>query len=86
MDNLPTTIIQHIYEYESTYKEQFGKVLKQMMAYCFIYNCHKCFKPWNNCYCYCQVCKTHLRLCHQICYDEMSTYEDELETIIPLGC
>ena len=56
-----------------------------MMAYYFICNCNKCFKPWNNCYCYCKACKTHSRLCHQIFYDEMSTYEDELEATIPLG-
>ena len=84
MDKLPTNIIQHIYEHDSTYNVKFDKVLKQMAAHCFIYNCHQCFKPWNNCYCYCKVCKTYLRYCHQIFYNEVSTYEDELEAIIPL--
>ena len=85
IDNLPVEVIRQIYSYDSTYKEHFDKVLKQMMTHCFIYNCHKCFKPWNNFYCYCKVCKTHLKFCHQISYDEMSTYEDEIEAIIPLG-
>ena len=53
-------------------------VLKQMMAHCFIYNCQICFKPYNNC-CYCVVCKTYLKLCQHIYYDQFSTYEDELE-------
>ena len=70
MYNLPTAIIQHIYiyiyEYGSTYTYKFDKVLKQMTAHCSIYSCHKCFKPWNNCYCYCKVCKTYLKYCHQL--------------------
>ena len=85
MDRLPTTIIQHMYEYDSIYKVRFGKVVKQLSAHCFIYNFHKCFKPWNNCYCCCLVCKTYLKYCHQIFYNEMSTYEDDLAIIIPLG-
>ena len=86
MDNLPieVIIIIIIYEYAYTYNIKFDKVLKQLSAHCFIYNCHKCFKPWNNCCCYCDVCKTYLKLCHQIYYDEKSTYEDELEHIIGL--
>ena len=59
------------------------RVLKQMTAHCFIYYCHKCFEPWNNYYCCCPVCKTYPRYCHQI-FNEMSTYEDELEAITPL--
>ena len=27
IDNLPSTIIQHIYEYDNTYREKFVKVL-----------------------------------------------------------
>ena len=60
MGKLPTTIIQHMYEHENIYKDMFDKVLKQMTAHCFIQNSCKCFKPWNNCYCYCEVCKTYL--------------------------
>ena len=91
MDNLPSTITQHIYiyiyvyGYDNSCNIKFDKVLKQMMAHCFIYNCHKCFKPWNNCYCYCSVCKTHLKFCQQIYYDELSTYEDELGNVIGLS-
>ena len=85
MDKLPSNIIQHIYEYDNTCKIKFDKVLKQLSAHCFIYNSHKCFKPWNICYCYCVVCKPYLKICQQIYYDEMSTYEDELEHIIALS-
>ena len=85
MDKLPSNIIQHIYEYDNTYNIKVDKVLKQLSAHCFIYNCHKCFKPWNNCYCYCAICKTNLKFCQHIYYDEMSTYEDELEHIIALS-
>ena len=81
----PDGVVRTIYSYYPTYKEHFDKVLKQMMAHCFIYNCHKCFKPWNNCCCYCKVCKTYLKYCHQIFYGEMSTCDDGLAMIIPLG-
>ena len=85
MGNLPVEIIRNIYSYDPTYKGHFDKVLKQMRCHCFIYNCHERFKPWNNCYCYFKVSKTHLKLGHQVFHDEMSTYEDELEAIIPVG-
>ena len=85
MDKLSSNIIQHMNEYDNTYNIKFDKVVKQMMAHCFIYNCHKCFKPWNNCYRYCSVCKTYLKFCQQIYYDELSTYEDELENVIGLS-
>ena len=62
MDNSPVEVIRRIYSYDSTDKEHVDRVLKQMMAHCFIHNCHKCVKPWNNCYCYCKVCKTHLKI------------------------
>ena len=85
MDQLQSTIMQHIYEHDNTYKIKVGKVLKQLSAHCFIYNCHKWFKPWNDCYCHCEICRTYLKYCHQIYYDEKSTYEDELENIIALS-
>ena len=85
MNNLPTARIQHIDAYDSTYKDKFGKVSKKMTAHCFIHNCHKCFKPWSNCYCYCKVCKTYFKYCHQLCHDEMSTYEGDSAIIIPFG-
>ena len=58
MDKLPIGVIRQIYEYDNTFKVKFCKVLKQMMAQCFIHNCRTCFKPYNNCCCYCSVCKT----------------------------
>ena len=79
MDKLHSDIIQLIYEYDNTYKIKFDKVLKQLSAHCFIYSCQFCFKPYTNCCCYCVVCKTYLKLCQQIYYDEKSTYEDELD-------
>ena len=87
MDKLPPTTTQRTYEYVNIYKIKFGAktVLKQLSAHCFIYNCHKCFKPWNNCYCYCPVCKTYFKYCHKIFYDGMSTYEDDLNDVIQLG-
>ena len=57
MDKLPIEVIRQIYEYDSTFKIKFDKVLKQLMAHCFIYNCRICCKPYNNCCCYCSVCK-----------------------------
>ena len=81
MDKLPIEVIRQIYEYDNTYKIKLDKVLKQLSAHCFIHNCHKCFKPWHNCYCYCVVCKTYLKYCQQIYYDEKNTYVDELEQL-----
>ena len=85
MDRLPPTIIQHIYEYDNTYREKFDKVLKQLPAHCFIHNCRTCFKPYNNCCCYFAVCKTYLKLCQQIFYDKDSVYEYDLNDIIQKG-
>ena len=85
MDNLPVEFIRKIYEDDNISKIKFGKVLKQLTAHCFIYNCHICFKPWNNCCCYCEICRTYLNFCHHIFYDEKSTYEDELNDVIQLG-
>ena len=85
MDNLPVEVIRNIYSYGNTYNIKFGKVLTQLIAHMFIYTCRICFKPYNNCCCYCAVCKTYLKLCQQIYSDEMSTYGDELKMITALG-
>ena len=91
MDKLPSNIVQHtyiyiyIYAYDNTYGIKFDKVLKQLSVHCFIYNCQICFKPYTNCSYYCVVCKTFLKFCQQIYYDEKSTYDDELERIIALS-
>ena len=85
MDKLPVEVIRKIYEYDATFKLKFDKVLAQLTAHIFIYNCRICFKPYNKCFCYCSVCKTYLKFCQQIFYDEMSTYEDELQMITALG-
>ena len=77
MDKLPVEVIRRIYECDSIYKIKFDKVLTQLSAHCFIYNCRICSKPYNNCCCYCSRCKTYLKFCQQIYFDGMSTYEDE---------
>ena len=79
MDKLPVEVIRRICDYNSTYKTKFGKVLTQLTAHCFIYNCRICFKPYKKCCCYCSRCKTYLQFCKQIYFDEMSTYEDEIK-------
>ena len=44
MDKLPSTILQHIYEYDNTYKIKFDKVLKQLSDHCFTHNCQSWFQ------------------------------------------
>ena len=85
MDKLHIEVIRQIYEYDNTFNIKSDKVLKQLTAHCFIYNCRICFKPYNICCCYCSVYETYLQFCQQIYYDERSTYEDELKTIIALS-
>ena len=85
MDNLPVEVIRKIYSYDSTYKIKFGKVLTQLSAHIFIYRCSECFKEWNKCFCYCKICRTYLRFCHQIYFGNESTYDDDLNDIVQLG-
>ena len=77
MDNLPVEVIREIYEYDATYKINFDKVLTQLSAYIFIYRCPECFNEWAKCFCYCKICRTYLRFCHQIYFDNESTYGDD---------
>ena len=85
MDNLPIEITRKIYEYDSTYREIFNRVLIQLRVNFYIYNCHECYCRWNKCFCWCQVCKTYLKYCHQIYFDENDNYDDDLPDIIQLG-
>ena len=85
MDTLPVEVIRNTCSYDNTYNIKFDKVLAQLTAHMFIYNCRICFKPYNNCCCYCAVCKTYLTFCQQTYFDEMSTYEYELNMITALG-
>ena len=85
MDKLLIEVIRRIYSYDNTYKIKFDKVLTQLIAHCFIYNCRVCFKPYNNCCRYCSRCKEYLKLCQQIYYDQLSTHEDELKLVTALG-
>ena len=85
MDNLPIEITRKIYEYDSTYREIFNRVLIQLRVNFYIYNCHLCCKPSNKCFCYCNVCRTYLKFCKQIYFNQDSVYEDETPDIVQLG-
>ena len=85
MDNLPSEITRKIYEYDSPFKVEFDKVLRQLRCYCFIYRCSECFKPYNRCFCYCVDCRTYLRFCKQIYFQPSDMEEDELEEVIALS-
>ena len=80
-----TTIIQHIYESDSTYKVKFDKVLLQMQMHCFINRCSDCFKPYNQCFCYCQTCGTYSRYCKQLYFKDGDMTEDDIIDIVGLG-
>ena len=47
MGKLPTAIIQHIYEYGSTYNNIFGKVVISLKVHCFIYRCDQCCRHYD---------------------------------------
>ena len=85
MDKLSVEVIRNIYEYDSTFKVKFDKVLTQLSAHIFIYRCSGCCKEWNNCFCSCKFCRTHLRFCHQMYFDKDSVYENGLNDIVQLG-
>ena len=44
MDTLPIEVIRTSYEYDSTYKIKFDKVLLLLRCFSFIYRCQDCFK------------------------------------------
>ena len=85
MCSLPVEVIRQIYPYDPTYKEHFDKVLLPLRIHCFIYKCSECFKPYNQCFRYCQTCRTYLRFCKQIFYAYGDMTEDDLEDIVGLG-
>ena len=85
MGKVPATIIQHIYEYDSTYKDIFGKVLISLQVHCFIYRCDQCCRHYNGCYCFfCKTCRSFLRFCRQLYFDENSMTEDDIYDIVPM--
>ena len=85
MGNLPVEVIRQTYSYDPTYKEHFDKVLLQLNMHCFIYRCSECFKPYNQCFCYCRTCRTYLRSCRQIYFQMGDMTEDDVEDIVGLG-
>ena len=86
MYKIPTTIIQHIYEHDSPYKNMFDKVLISFNMHCLIYRCPEWFKTYNQCFCHCQTCRTYLRFCRQLYCKDGDMTEDDINDIVGLGC
>ena len=85
MDNIfPDEVIIHIYQYDRSCKQIFDQVLIQLNMHCFIHRCSECYNHYNNCHCYCITCRTCLRFCRQLYFDQNSMTEDYLEGIIPM--
>ena len=81
----PDEVIRNIYKYESHYRNMFDKALLQLDMHCFIHRCSECLKPYNQCVCYCQTCRTYLRFCRQLYFKDGDMTEDDLDDIIGLG-
>ena len=81
----PDGVIRNIYKYDSIYKDIIAKVLLQLNMHCFVYRCPECSKPYKQCFCYCQTCRTCLRLCRQLYFKDCDMTEDDLEDLIGLG-
>ena len=78
----PDEVIRNIYKHDSSYKGIFDKLLIQLNMHCFIYRCSECYKPYNQRVCYCKTCRTFLRFCRQLYFDQNSITEDDLEEIM----
>ena len=81
----PDEVIRNIYRYDSTYTTIFDKVLLRLNIHCFIYRCSECFKPNNQCFCYCRTCRTYLRFCRQLYFKDGDMTEDDINDIVGLG-
>ena len=84
MGKLPMGVVGQIYSYDPTYRERLGKVLLQLNMHCFTYRCSECCRHYNECYCYCETCRTSLRFCRQLYFDQHSMTEVDLEDIVPM--
>ena len=71
--------------YASTYNVKFDKVLLQMKMHWFMCRCSECFKPYNQCVCYCQTCGTCFRFCKQLYFKDGDMTEDDIIDIVGLG-
>ena len=80
MDKLPSNIIQHIYEYDPTYK--FWNSCLPISTYTDVPNVSK---NGIHVFGYCKICRTYLRFCHQIYFDKDSVYEYDLNDIVQLS-
>ena len=82
----PDEVLQNMHKYDNTCKNIFDKVLLQLNMYCLIYRCSECFKPYNQCFCYCKTCRTYFRFCRQLYFaDGDMTEDDDCEDIVGLG-
>ena len=84
MDNFQYEVIIQTYSYDPTYKYMFDKVFISVKVHCFIYRCDRCCRHDNDCYCYCETCRTFLRFCKQLYFDSNSMTADDLEDIVPM--
>ena len=85
MNKLPFEVIIHIYSCDPTYKYIIDKILISLKVHCFMYRCYECYKPYNQCFCYCQTCSTYLRFCKQLYYDSNSMTEDDIKDLVGLN-
>ena len=85
MDKLPFEVSRQIYSYDPAHKGIVDTVLIQLKVHCFVYRCPECFKPYNQCVCYGQTCRTYLILCKQLYFKDGDMTEDDLEYIVGLG-
>ena len=74
----PDEVLINIYKYDCTYKDMFAKTIIQLNLHCFIYRCSECYKPYNQCFCYCQTCRTFLRFRRQLYFKDGDMTEDDL--------
>ena len=61
MCELPFQVVRQVYSYDPTYKYMFYKALISLEVHCFVYRCDRCCRHYNDCYCYCETCRTFLR-------------------------
>ena len=60
---IPDEVIRNNDIYDKMFKHIFDKVSLQLNMHCLIHRCPECFRPYNfkpnnQCFCYCQTCRT----------------------------
>ena len=84
MGELPFEVRIQLYSFDPTYKDIGDKVLISSEVHCLIYRCDRCCRHYNDCYCYCETCRTFLRFCKQMDFDSKSMTEYDFEDIAPM--